>query len=329
MFKKIGALLVTILGGLLLVYSATRSLDFIMLTLPPDRQILAFFGLAALDGGLIAWILAYLYGSRGGWQRAISILMVLVDLVGAVAMFTLDTLYQTGKSGMTTALTPDEIQTAVLALSGVIALNIAATVAHHLTDPEKLKEQAEEEAFAKVEDATLKQISENADQLAAQVAPMLALDWMQNSRARYLANLGTGRIPTIDATAKDAPALPLARKPREYRCLTCGKPIEGEQDGLPLYCSLECERESLEKSKRHAESRLAELDGAQPQPVTVPALSALLAGVSMPRLNGNGHKALDVEAPKLAKGDGAPARPFDPGAKSQNTGNAQTPLVDD
>ncbi len=209
MFKKIGGLLVTVLGGLLLVYSATRSLDFIMLTLPADRQILAYFGLSALDGGLIAWILAYLYGSRGGWQRAISILMILVDLVGAVAMFTLDTLYNTGKAGMTAALGADELQTAVLALSGVIVLHIAATVAHHLPDVDQLKAQAEEEAFSKVEDATLKQISQNADQLAAQVAPMLAADWVQNTRSRYLANLGTGRIPTIDATAHDVQTLPV------------------------------------------------------------------------------------------------------------------------
>ncbi len=214
MFKKIGQLMATLLGLVLLVYSATRSLDFIMLTLPADRQVLAYFGLAALDGGLLAWILSYLYGSHGGWQRAISLIMVLVDLLGAVAMFTLDTLYQTGKSGMTAALSADELQTAVLGLSGIIAMNISATIAHHLTDPGKLKEQAEEEAFSKVEDATLKQISENADQLAAQVAPMLAADWMQNSRARYLANLGTGRIPAIDATARDvdkAPALEVAK----------------------------------------------------------------------------------------------------------------------
>lgn len=216
MFKKLGQLFATALGLVLLVYSATRSLDFISLTLPPDRQILAWFGLAALDGGLLAWLLAYLYGSRGGWQRAISLIMVVIDLLGAVAMFTLDTLYQTGQTGMTKALTADELQAAVLALSGVIALNIGATVAHHLTEPDKLKEQAEEEAFAKVEEATLKQISENANQLAAEVAPMLATDWMQNTRARYLANLGTGRIPVIDATAKDVtppPALPVKFTP--------------------------------------------------------------------------------------------------------------------
>jgi hypothetical protein len=206
MVRKIGTIVVFILAAVLLVYSATRSLDFISLTLPEDRQVLAYFGLAALDGGLIAWILSYLYGSKG-WQRAISFLMVLVDLVGAIAMFTLDTLYNTGKAGMTEALTPSEMQTAVLALSGVIALNIAAAVAHHLTDPEKLREQAEEDAFSKVEDATLKQISKNADSLAAQLAPTLAQDWMNQTRARYMSYVGSGQIPTLlDGTAQNVPA---------------------------------------------------------------------------------------------------------------------------
>lgn len=204
MFKKIGVLLITVLGGALLVYSATRSLDFIELTLPEERKILAYFGLAALDGGLIAWLLSYLYGSRGGWQRAISILMVCIDALGAVAMFTLDTLYNTGKAGLTKAMTPEELTNAVLALSAIIALNIVATIAHHITDPDKLREQAEEEAFSKVEEATLKQISKNADSLAAQLAPTMAADWMNQTRARYLSYVGTGKIPTLlDSTAQD------------------------------------------------------------------------------------------------------------------------------
>lgn len=171
MFKKIGSLLVTVLGVLLLVYSASRSLDFITLTLPADRQILAYFGLAALDGGLVCWLLAYLYGCKGGWQQAVALLMVIIDLVGAVAMFTLDTLYNTGKAGMTAQLGPQEIQTAVLALSGVVALNIASTIAHHLLDPDKLREHAEQEAFSRVEEKALQQITKDAESLAAPTCP--------------------------------------------------------------------------------------------------------------------------------------------------------------
>ncbi len=211
MIKKIGVLLVTILGGALLVYSATRSLDFIELTLPSDRAVLAYFGLAALDGGIIAWLLSYLNGSRGAWQRAISILMVIVDTCGAIAMFTLDTLYNTGKNGITAAMTPEAITNAVLGLSAIIALNIIATLAHHVTDPDKLREQAEEEAFAKVEDATLKQISKNADSLAANLAPIMAADWQAQTQARYMSYVGTGQRPTIDATARDVTPAILAQ----------------------------------------------------------------------------------------------------------------------
>lgn len=193
MFRKIGALLVTVLGLALLVYSATRSLDFISLTLPADRQVLAWFGLAALDGGLIAWFLAYLYGSSGGWQRGIAILMVIVDFIGAVAMFTLDTLYNTGKSGLTVAMSEGEVQTAVLALSIVIALNIAATIAHHLTDPDQLKAQAEEEARAEVDDLALSLVRQNSKLLASQMAPQIAGEWMESTAAKYRNILKKGR----------------------------------------------------------------------------------------------------------------------------------------
>jgi hypothetical protein len=189
MFKKLGQISATVLAALLLVYSATRSLDFISLTLPPDKQILAWFGLAALDGGLIAWTLAYLHGSKG-WQRPIAFGMVVVDLLGVIGMFTLDTLYNAGANGMTVTLTPDEIYYAVLALSGVIGLNIAATVASHLMSPEALRAQAEEEADDKIETATLAQIIKNADTLAAEVAPIVAADWVNKKRVQHMANIG-------------------------------------------------------------------------------------------------------------------------------------------
>ena len=187
MIKKLGNLVISVLGGLLLIYSATRSYNFIALTLPADSQILAFFGLAALDGGLIAWLLSYLHGSRGAWQRGISLIMIIVDVIGAIVFFSLDTLYQTGVNGLTVSLTSAGIQTAVLGLSGVIGLNIVASVAHHIFEPERMKEAAELEAFDIVDDLIIKKISANAEQLAAQVAPLLAADWQEKTRARYMA----------------------------------------------------------------------------------------------------------------------------------------------
>lgn len=192
MFKKIGALLVTLLGLALLVYSATRSYNFIAMTLPADRQVLAYFGLAALDGGLIAWLLAYLYGSRGGWQRGIALLMVIVDLLGAVAMFTADTLLEAGNAGVTSKFAPEAMTSFILILSAIIAVNIAATVAHHLTDPDRLKDQADEEARGKIEDAAREQVSREASSLATELAPIMAENWINETRSQYMNLLKKG-----------------------------------------------------------------------------------------------------------------------------------------
>lgn len=209
MAKKISAFLVSTLGLALLIYSATRSINFISMTLPPDRQILAWFGLAALDGGLITWSLVYLYRSHG-WQRPIALIMTFVDMIGAFVMFTLDTIYQMGKAGMTKALTQDELLGAALALSLVILINIAATVAYHLADPGRLYEQAEEEAFDELDTATLQKIKKDAKNLAARAAPVLAAQWLEGAHERYVTRFSMQQA-AIEATAKDVvpPARPL------------------------------------------------------------------------------------------------------------------------
>jgi len=150
--------------------------------------------LLALDGGLLFWLLNYLYGASGSWQRGIALLMVIVDFIGAVAMFTLDTLYNTGAAGLTSAMGAAEIQTAVLALSGIIAINVGATVAHHLTDPENRKRQAAEEAQDEIEDMTIKKIAESSRRLAGEIAPHLAADWIENTKARYIGGVNVQRL---------------------------------------------------------------------------------------------------------------------------------------
>jgi hypothetical protein len=331
MFKKIGGLLMTLLGLALLVYSAARSLNFIMLTLPPDKQILAYFGLAALDGGLIAWLLAFLYGSRG-WQRAISLLMVGVDLVGAVAMFTFDTLLEAGNAGLGTGLTPDEIQTAILALSGVIALNITATIGHHLTDPDKLREMAEEDAQDTIDDEEIKQIKDNAATLAAQVSPLRALAWQERQRARLLGLAGIDPV-VIDGQSYDVTAIP-AKPERESdkaptwwpfgkpkktkatppptadKCAQCGANAQGNNgvdwwgkekpgEASPIRLCNNCAKAKIDGQASEAQPQ------AQPAPQVDPALlAAIMAAMAatgdqrsqpaQPAPNGNGHKPAPV-----------------------------------
>lgn len=186
MNKKIAGMLVTLLGLALLVYSGYRSLDFVMMTLPSNQAVLAVFALAALDGGLILWLIHFMKSASGAWQRGIALLMVLVDFLGAVLLFTSDTLVRSSEAGLTQRLAPETVYGVVLALSAVIALNIGAVVATHLTDPENRKAMASEDALDRIEEQAIKQISQSAPQLAAELAPQLAADWMARTRARYM-----------------------------------------------------------------------------------------------------------------------------------------------
>jgi len=219
MFKKIGTLLITVLSLGLLVYSASRSLNFISMTLPPDRQILAWAGLFAIEFGLLFWAISYLYGSQG-WQRGIALLMTIIDLIGCVTFFTLDTLVTSSSAGITKALTQDEMQMAILALSAIIGINITATIAHHFTAPGQLKNQAAEEAFDKIESAALKQISANSESLAAELAPQIGSAWMENTRARYQANLSKPQAKAASVKllpAMEDEALELSELEKAYR----------------------------------------------------------------------------------------------------------------
>ena len=191
MTKKIAMLSVTVLGVALLIYSASRSISFISNTLPDDRQILAWFGLAALDGGMIAWALVYIYNAYG-WQRPIALIMAVADMGGAFVMFTMDTLYQMGKNDMIKALTQDELRTAALALSFVIAANIAATLAYHLLDPRKRLQAATVEVLENIDDEVIRHLGEHASELAGKIGPTVADDLIGRIREQYLTRFSTG-----------------------------------------------------------------------------------------------------------------------------------------
>jgi hypothetical protein len=190
MLKRIGAVAVVLLSGLLLIYSASRSLNFISMTLPPERQVLAWFGLAALDIGLVVWLVAFLYGSHG-WQRPVAGLMVIVDLIGAIGIFTADTWFEAGRAGLIKSMSQDQVQGIVILLCGIIAVNIAGAVVHVIADPEQMRSMAEEDAMDKIESETLKKITEQAEALAAELAPKIAADWSVRTRARYSSRTNT------------------------------------------------------------------------------------------------------------------------------------------
>ncbi|OQY91138.1 MAG: hypothetical protein B6D38_00650 [Anaerolineae bacterium UTCFX1] len=204
LFKFVALVAFFVIGGGLLVYAASRSLDFVQSTLPVKDQVLGYFALLATSGGMIGWLLVFLYRADGIIQRGTALLMTLIDFIGEAALFTMDTLYRSGENGLVGQMTQDEIRTVILAMSGLIALNIFATLIFELGRMEVLKEIAEGAARDLVLFKALSQIEKDSERVADEMMPDIVEQWRGNFRSAYGSadRLGLGQYQTKDQDEK-------------------------------------------------------------------------------------------------------------------------------
>ena len=189
-----------VIGGGLPVYAASRSLDFVQTTLSAKDQVLGYFALLATSGGMIGWLLVFLFRADGIVQRGTALLMVLIDFAGEATLFTMDTLYRSGQNGLVGQMTPDEIRTVILGMSGLIALNIFATIAFELGKMEVMKEIAEGAARDLVMFKALAQIEKDSEAVADEMMEEIVGQWRGNFRSAFGSadKLGIGQYETKD-----------------------------------------------------------------------------------------------------------------------------------
>lgn len=273
-WKSVATVLFYVISGALLVYAGSRSLDFIVQTLPPDQQVIGYLALAATSGGMIAWLLVFMFKAEGLGQKVTAGIMVVVDMLGEFALFTMDTLYQSGESGMTGKLLPEEIRAVILGMSALIALNILATVIFHLVDSDHMRTMREGFVKDKLEDDALKLVEKRGNELAQTLAPQIAEQWAADFEARFsdMAALGLGTLKT-----KKQPARQQLQAPQD----------ETQENGLRW----PWQRKQPEVIPLHAET-LDAVTGAEPgNPAqAVPLQSPLPLQVPLQGMSNNGHK---------------------------------------
>ncbi|MBX3036758.1 MAG: hypothetical protein KF758_07580 [Anaerolineales bacterium] len=195
-WKGITSVLFYIISGSLLIYAASRSLNFITATLPQNQQIIGYLGLAATSGGMLAWLMLFLYKAEGIGQKVTAGIMTVFCMLGEFGLFTMDTLYESGKAGMIEGLTADEIRLVVLCLSALIAVNILATVLFHLLDVENIKQMRESFVRDQLEQKALKQIEQRGEEISNRLAPKIAEQWANEFESRFsdMKSLGLGNV---------------------------------------------------------------------------------------------------------------------------------------
>lgn len=209
MGKKLGSILVLIVAAGLMIYSMSRTFHLLSATLPPGQEILAAVALLAFDLGLVAWTIVFLKAAEGGIQRAIAMLMIVVNLICVCVGFMGDTLLVSGDSGLLQVLDMSSRQTIVMITAAAIAANIAATIFYHMADPANLRRMTEESARDKITSQALAAISQQANILAEELAPVIAADWVRSMRADFSAALveprdEVKRLPAAQPSRLDA-----------------------------------------------------------------------------------------------------------------------------
>jgi hypothetical protein len=197
MKKAVALILMTLLTLALLLFTASRTLRLVESTLPADSQTMGYLALAAIDGGLLIWPAVYLYGARGMWQRGISVLMIVVSLIGVAIAVVADTFLQAGRNGVTAKINPDQMTASIWIVTAIILLNVTAGVLMHITSPENLEAQEDEETHSRIHRAQMRARKEKAAQLEAEISGPLAEDWRAKHYQQYMAQMTYYQPPQL------------------------------------------------------------------------------------------------------------------------------------
>ncbi len=181
MSQRATSILIGLMELALLAFTGSRTLDLLQQLLPANQSIFAYLGLVAFDGGLVGWSLFFVYGAHGSYQRAISLLMIVVSLVAIGISVIADLIISASDRGLVDAM-PEQGRLAVLIAVGVIVfVNVAAFFLAFITEPDRLRAMAVESAKDKIHARSLALISQKAEAIAPDMAEQLSEQWVEQT----------------------------------------------------------------------------------------------------------------------------------------------------
>jgi hypothetical protein len=211
MGKVIANILLGALTIALTIFTASRTLDLLSQWLPVQQGIYVWLGLAAFEGGFLMWCLFFANAAKGSIQRGVALLMVVFCFLG-IAVATISDLVLTGAKDGKLPPINENLQEAIVVFIGlVIVINVAAFAATKLISPDKLQQWARQDAEDKIFEEEHKAIRELAPYVAANMAPMRAQQWAQQTWDRLLPSTAASTYRIEDVTPAVPAQLPTPR----------------------------------------------------------------------------------------------------------------------
>jgi hypothetical protein len=113
----------------MLLYLGMHSYNFFSFTFKGDQWIFSILGLFTTSIGFILWLVVYLYAAEDGLEKAVSIIMLFVSLLGEFAVAGFDMYMNITDTLATAAFTAADLRNMSYIIAGLALLNGLALVA--------------------------------------------------------------------------------------------------------------------------------------------------------------------------------------------------------
>ena len=219
---NLGEVLLFAFTAILAIFTAFRSYDFIKHTLPPGWELVAYAGLAVMDGGFIIWALVIALSATSAVQVAISWGMWLLDGLGLALVVVADTFYYTQASQNTAAMADTVSALAAWVFPIMAIVNAAFAILYKLMEPKRIRERQKRAKMAQLRHvAELGELQAQMEQLQAAVASRITDQRM--SLADLKAAMST-KLANLERLEKE---LSLRRiQQAQLNARTAGQPTE-------------------------------------------------------------------------------------------------------
>jgi hypothetical protein len=125
----IGWISKVIMAVAMLLYLGLHSYNFFTWTFKDDQWIFAILGLFTTSIGVLLWLAIYLYVAEDGLEKAVSIIMLFVSLLGEFAAAGFDMFMNISGQFNVTTLTATDLRNMSYIVAGLALLNGLALVA--------------------------------------------------------------------------------------------------------------------------------------------------------------------------------------------------------
>lgn len=192
LFKTIGAIAFYIFVLGVLGWTASLTLAEVKEILPGD-PVTHYFALFLFDGGAMVWFLVFIGQARGMMQRAVSLLMLVLDLAGVVILSAGRIL--TGGQELT-EVSADLGALLVYTLIAATIINLIAAYVFHVSHPETLQQIELQTLDDMIQAEALDQARANIENEVQTLAGVLAA--RATARLKYQL-----RLPMNDQEARE------------------------------------------------------------------------------------------------------------------------------